>query len=96
MGCERNLFAACSLFCVYTGFNLGLARGNFLVLLAAVVSWALLSFGLQLMGKADPYMTAVFTRATQYSDKPFGIQYNIPARSGLGRPPKTLASKRWM
>ncbi|MDR3076667.1 MAG: VirB3 family type IV secretion system protein [Synergistaceae bacterium] len=95
MGCERNLFAAASLFCGYTGFNLGLARGKILVLLAAVLSWIGLSFGLRLMGKADPFMNAVFTRATKYSDKPFRIQYKIPARGSLASRPNQAVRKRW-
>jgi type IV secretory pathway TrbD component len=95
MGCERNLFAAASLFCGYTGFNLGLARGKILVLLAAIVSWMAISFGLRLMGKADPYMNAVFTRATKYSDKPFRIQFKIPARSPLGSRRNLNSRKRW-
>ena len=96
MGCERNLFAASALLCVYVGFNLGLARGKFLVLLAAVAAWLLVSFGLRLMGKADPYMNAVFQRATTYSDKPFRIQFKIPARSSIASRPNQNAKKRWV
>ena len=95
MGCERNLFAASSLFCVYIGFNLGLARGKFLVLLAAILTWCAVSFGLRLMGKADPYMNAVFQRATTYSDKPFRIQFKISARSSLLSRPNRNTRKRW-
>ena len=95
MGCERNLFAASSLFCVYIGFNLGLARGKFLVLLSAILAWAAISFGLRLMGKADPYMNAVFQRATTYSDKPFRIQFKIPARSSIASRQNQTTRRRW-
>jgi type IV secretory pathway TrbD component len=95
MGCERNLFAASALMCVYIGFNLGLARGKILVLLAAVAAWMAISFGLRLMGKADPYMNAVFQRATTYSDKPFRIQFKIPARSSILSRPNLNTRKRW-
>ena len=96
MGCERNLFLASSLFCVYVGFNLGLARGKIMVVLAAIASWFAISFGLRLMGKADPYMNAVFRRATTYSDKPFRIQFKIPARSSIAYRPNQNARKRWV
>jgi type IV secretory pathway TrbD component len=97
MGCERGLFGASALFCGYIGFNVGLARGKFLILFAAIAAWLAISFGLRLMGKADPYMNEVFRRATTYSDKPFQIQFRIPARSSLGAQTKTkLAQKRWM
>jgi type IV secretory pathway TrbD component len=96
MGCERNLLTVTSLFCAYIGFNIGISRGKPLVLVAAVVAWLLLSFGLKLMGKADPYMNEVFRRATQYSDKPFHIQFHVPARSAVGARPRTIARKRWM
>jgi type IV secretory pathway TrbD component len=95
MGCERNLFAASALACGYAGFNLGFAQGRFLVLLAAGAAWLAISFGLRLMGKADPYMSAVFKRATMYSSKPFRIQYKIPARTALGTRRNMLARKRW-
>jgi type IV secretory pathway TrbD component len=95
MGCERSLFFASALMCGYVGFNLGLARAKFLVLLAAVVVWGAVSFGLRLMGKADPYMSAVFQRATAYSCKPFQIQYEIPARSQLGTRINPNTKKRW-
>ena len=95
MGCERNLFAVSCLFCVYIGFNLGLARGKILVLLAAILAWFAISFGLRLMGKADPYMNAVFQRATAYSDKPFRIQFKIPARSSILARTNQNAKKRW-
>ncbi|GHV45382.1 hypothetical protein FACS1894204_04380 [Synergistales bacterium] len=96
MGCERNLFAASSLFCVYIGFNLGIARGKILVLLAAVAAWFAISFGLRLMGKADPYMNAVFQRATQYSDKAFHIQLYMPSRSSVGVRPPLQSGKKWV
>ena len=96
MGCERNLFAASCLFCVYIGFNLGLARGKFLILLASILAWCAISFGLNLMGKADPYMNAVFRRATTYSDKPFRIQFKIPARSSIMSRPNLKTRKRWV
>ena len=95
MGCERNLFTAASLFCAYIGFNLGLSRGKIVVLLAAVLSWFAVSFGLRLMGKADPYMNAVFQRATMYSDKPFRIQFKIPARGSLTTRQNMNTRKRW-
>ena len=95
MGCERNLFAASCLFCVYVGFNLGLARGKILVLLAAILAWLAVSFGLRLMGKADPYMNAVFQRATTYSDKPFRIQFKIPARNSILSRQNQNTRKRW-
>ncbi|MDR3280253.1 MAG: VirB3 family type IV secretion system protein [Synergistaceae bacterium] len=95
MGCERNLFFAAALMCGYIGFNLGLARGKFLVLLAAAAAWAAVSFGLRMMGKADPYMSAVFQRATAYSSKPFQIQFDIPARNQLGTRPNPNPKKRW-
>jgi len=96
MGCERNLFAASSLFCAYVGFNIGMARGKILVLVAAVAAWFAISFGLRLMGKADPYMNEVFRRATQYSSKPFRIQFKIPARSSVVTRPSQLTRKRWV
>ena len=95
MGCERNLFAASALMCVYIGFNLGLARGRIMVILAAAAAWLAVSFGLRLMGKADPFMSAVFQRATKYSDKPFRIQFKIPARSSIKSRPNLNARKRW-
>ena len=95
MGCERNLFAASALMCTYIGFNVGLARGKLLVLLAAIAAWMAISFGLRIMGKADPYMNAVFQRATAYSDKPFRIQYKIPAISSILTRPNQLTRKRW-
>jgi type IV secretory pathway TrbD component len=96
MGCERNLFVASGLFCAYIGFNLGFARGKILVLILAVAAWIAISFGLKLMGKADPYMNAVFQRATQYSDKAFHVQFHMPARSSLGVKPSLLSQKKWM
>ena len=96
MGCERNLFAASALVCVYIGFNLGLARGKLLIILAAVAAWLAVSFGLRLMGKADPYMNTVFQRATAYSDKPFRIQFKIPACSSIKSRPNRNPRKRWM
>ena len=96
MGCERNLFLASSLLCMYIGFNLGFARGKFLVALAAILSWCAISFGLRLMGKADPYMNAVFRRATSYSDKPFRIQYKIPARGSITSRQNQSTRKRWV
>ena len=95
MGCERNLFAAAALGCGYIGFNLGFAQGRFLVLLAAAAAWTGISFGLRLMGKADPYMSAVFKRATMYSSKAFAIQYKIPARTAIGTRHNQIARKRW-
>jgi type IV secretory pathway TrbD component len=95
MGCERNLFAASCLLCAYIGLNLGLARGKILVLLAAILAWCAISFGLRLMGKADPYMNAVFKRATMYSDKPFRIQFKIPARNSILSRPNKNTRKRW-
>jgi len=96
MGCERNLFFASSLACVYIGFNIGLARGKFLVLLSAILAWCAISFGLNLMGKADPYMNEVFRRATTYSDKPFRIQYKIPARGSVASRPSLKTRQRWV
>jgi type IV secretory pathway TrbD component len=95
MGCERNLFAASALGCGYLGFNLGFAQGRFLVFFSAVAAWMAISFGLRLMGKADPYMSAVFKRATMYSSKAFTIQYKIPARTALGTRCNMTARKRW-
>jgi hypothetical protein len=48
------------------------------------------------MGKADPYMSEVFRRATHYSDKPFHIQFYLPARSSVASKSLTPKKKRWM
>jgi type IV secretory pathway TrbD component len=96
MGCERGLFAASGLFCAYIGFNMGLARGKIVIMLSAIAAWLAISFGLRLMGKADPYMNEVFRRATMYSDKPFRIQFYIPARCSVAGRPSRLTQKRWM
>jgi type IV secretory pathway TrbD component len=96
MGCERNLFAVSCLFCGYIGFNLGFSRGRISVMLAAIAAWLAISFGLRLMGKADPYMNEVFRRATQYSNKPFHIQLYLSAKSSSAAKPSMIARKKWM
>jgi type IV secretory pathway TrbD component len=96
MGCERNLFALSSLFCGYVGFNLGFSRGEISLVIAAVAAWFAVNFGLQLMGKADPYMSEVFRRATRYSDKSFRIQLYLPAKSSVASKPSFTTKKRWM
>ncbi|MDR0653987.1 MAG: VirB3 family type IV secretion system protein [Synergistaceae bacterium] len=96
MGCERNLFALSSLFCAYVGFNVGFSRGEISLVIAAIAAWFAVNFGLGLMGKADPYMSEVFRRATQYSDKPFHIQLYLPAKSSVASKPPLITKKRWM
>jgi type IV secretory pathway TrbD component len=96
MGCERNLFAVSSLFCGYLGFNLGFSRGEVSLVIAAAAAWFAVNFGLRLMGKADPYMSEVFRRATHYSDRPFHIQFYLPARSSVTSKSLTQKQKRWM
>jgi type IV secretory pathway TrbD component len=95
LGCDRNLFAMCSLICGYVGFSLGITRAKFSVALFAGVAWFCIHFGLRLMGKADPLMRDVFQRSTQYSDRPFHNQFHMPARSPLKAQPPAFVKKRW-
>jgi type IV secretory pathway TrbD component len=96
LGCDRTLIAVSSLFCVYVGFNIGLAQGKFDIMLMAIAAWIVIRFGLVQMGKRDPLMLGVFTRSLLYSDKMFRTQYFIPANSSIEvRVPK-FKKKRWL
>ncbi|MDR1740623.1 MAG: VirB3 family type IV secretion system protein [Synergistaceae bacterium] len=99
MGCDRSLFATSAIMCGYVGFNLGFSRGNWGIMFLAAGAWFLISFGLRLMGKADPLMMDVFRRSSSYSDRPFINQFFYPAHSLIergrsGMPPSV--TKRWL
>jgi type IV secretory pathway TrbD component len=96
LGCDRTLITVSSLFCLYVGFNLGLAQGNFGILLMAAVAWTAIRFALVQMGKRDPLMLGVFTRSLLYSEKMFQTQYLIPANGHIEtKVPKDM-KKRWL
>jgi hypothetical protein len=82
--------------CLYVGFNLGLTRGRFGVLAMAIIAWNIIRFALTKMGKTDPFMLNVFTRSTQYSDKPFHTQFFIPAHGTIDTKTPATVYKRWL
>jgi type IV secretory pathway TrbD component len=96
LGCDRTLITVSSLFCLYVGFNLGLAQGNFGVLFVAAAAWMAIRFGLMQMGKSDPLMLGVFKRSLLYSDKAFQTQYFIPANGHIETKAPQDMKKRWL
>jgi type IV secretory pathway TrbD component len=96
LGCDRTLITVSSLFCIYVGFNLGLAQGNFGILLMAVIAWIAIRFALVQMGKRDPLMLGVFTRSLLYSEKMFHTQYLIPANGLIETKVPNDMKKRWL
>jgi type IV secretory pathway TrbD component len=96
LGCDRTLIAASSLFCLFVGFNLGLAQGKFGILLMAVAAWTAIRFGLVQMGKLDPLMLGVFKRSLLYSDRMFRTQFFIPANGGIETKVRRHMKKRWL
>jgi type IV secretory pathway TrbD component len=96
MGCDRTLITVSSLFCIYVGFNVGLTRGKFGILLLAVVAWILIRFALVQMGKKDPLMLGVFQRSMQHTDKFLHNQFFIPANGSVNTKIPKFVLKRWL
>lgn len=80
IGCDRILLPVVSLFCVYIGFMLGLAQGKLSMIVLSGITWLICHAGLKKMGKTDPYLREVISRAMKYSNKPFVMDFFIPAK----------------
>lgn len=96
LGCDRRLLLTSSLGCVYVGFNLGLTRGHFGILLLAIVCWVAIRSGLKRMGKEDPLMLDVFQRSTGYSDGGGASKFFFPASGGIFSKIPSQTKKRWL
>lgn len=97
LGCDRVLLPAASLFCAYTGFILGLARGQIRMAAVAFVVWFICYRALIKMGKTDPYMREVASRSMRFSDKPFITPFFIPAKGSVtARTPFSVIKRGWL
>lgn len=97
IGCDRVLLPVVSLFCVYVGFMLGLAQGKFGMLAISVVTWLVCHAGLKKMGKTDPHLREVISRAMRYSNKPFMMDFYIPAKGTIStQTPHSGVRKGWL
>ncbi len=68
-GCDRTLFFLLLLACMALGLPGGLASGNFMnFLLALVIFFVGLEF-LRSMGKKDPLTMRIFQRSVKYQEK---------------------------
>lgn len=97
MGCDRVLLPVVSLFCVYIGFMLGLAQGKVSMLITSIVTWIICQTGLKKMGKIDPHLREVISRSMRYSNKPFIMDFFIPAKGTIStRTPYSGIKKGWL
>lgn len=97
IGCDRVLLPVISLFCAYVGFMLGLSHGRIGMVILSIITWLICQAGLRKMGKVDPHLREVLSRALRYSNKPFAMDFFIPAKGTIStRTPYSGVKKGWL